>query len=180
MIYFMGCNDRYVKIGVSHHPHSRLDDFQVGNPYDLTILKTVDVSNKAEAYLHNKFSHLHHRGEWFNLTAELRDYIATEVETDLRQSQHQPQQSPVWKKAKHPILFIPKKSGGSFAIQEVFSLDSGRIYSVEGIARICVLANVNPKDYAIWHEGVKYEDIDNDIYIAAKNCVGRVMSHGKK
>jgi len=180
MIYFIGCNDRYVKIGVSHHPHSRLDDLQVGNPYDLTILKTVDVSNKAEAYLHNKFSHLHHRGEWFNLTSELRAYIATEAETDLSQFQHQLQQSPVWKKAKHPILFIPKKADGSVSPNGSFALDSGRIYSVEGIAAICVLANLNPKDYAIWHEGVKYEDFDNDIYIAAKNRIGRVMSYGKK
>ena len=80
MIYFIGCNDRYVKIGVSHSPDSRLNDLQVGNPYDLTMLKTIDVSDKAEAYLHDKFSHLHHRREWFNLNSELREYIATEVE----------------------------------------------------------------------------------------------------
>ena len=174
MIYFIGCNDRYVKIGVSHSPGSRLNDFQVGNPYDLTILKTIDVSNKAEAYLHDKFSHLHHRGEWFNLNSELREYISTEAETDLRQFQ---QQSPSYSKAKHPIVFIPKKADGSIAIQEVFTLDSGRIYSVEGIARICALCDLNPKDFEIWHDGVRYKDFDNDLFIAAKNFVEGILQN---
>lgn len=179
MIYFIGCNDRYVKIGVSHHPHSRLDDLQVGNPYDLTVLKTVDVSHKAETYLHKKFSHLHHRGEWFNLTAELRAYIATEVETDLRPFQ-QPSQQPPYSKVKYAMVFIPKKPDGGTDPKESFTLDTKRAYSVEGIATICVLQGLNPKDFVILHNGIWYKDFDNDIYIAAKNCVGRVMSHGKK
>ena len=79
------------------------------------MLKTIDVSHKAEAYLHDKFSHLHHRGEWFNLNSELRKYIATEAETDLRQFQ---QQHSSYSKAKHPIAFIPKKADGNLAIKE--------------------------------------------------------------
>ena len=173
MIYFIGCNDRYVKIGVSHSPISRLNDLQVGNPYDLTVLKTIDVSHKAEAYLHDKFSHLHHRGEWFLLNSELREYIATEAETDLRQFQQQPSYS----KPKHPIVFIPKKADGNLAFQEVFSLDSGRIYSAEGIARLCVLCDLNPKDFEIWHNDVRYESFDNDIFIAAKKYVEEILKN---
>ena len=171
MIYFIGCNDRYVKIGVSYNPDSRRNDLQAGNPYELRMLKTIDVSHKAEAYLHNKFSHLHHRGEWFHLDSELREYIATEAETDLRQFQ---QQSP-YSKAKHPILFIPKKADGSLDVPGSFSLDSGRIYSAEGIARLCVLCDLNPSDFVIRHDGVCYEDFDNDIFIAAKKRVGEVF-----
>ena len=178
MIYFIGCNDQYVKIGVSEYPPSRLDDFQTGNPYDLRILKTVDVSNKAEAYLHNKFSHLHHRGEWFCLNSELKDYIATEVETDLRPFQQKSEQKSEYSKAKHPIVFIPKKTGGSLAYPEMFGLDSGRIYSVAGIARICALADLNPKNFVIWHDGVLYEDFDNDIYTAEKNYIEGVLKNG--
>ena len=173
MIYFIGCNEQYVKIGVSHFPASRLNDLQVGNPYGLTMLKTIDVSDKAEAYLHNKFSHLHHRGEWFNLNSELREYIATEVETDLRQFQQQPPYS----KAKHPILFIPKKADGNLAVPEGFSLDSGRIYSVEGIARLCALCDLNPKDFEIWHDGVRYKNFDNDVFIAAKKLVEGILQN---
>lgn len=173
MIYFIGCNDRYVKIGVSHSPYSRLNDLQVGNPYDLMMLKTIDVSHKAEVYLHDKFSHLHHRTEWFNLNSELREYIATEVETDLRQFQKQPPYS----KAKHPILFTPKKADGSLDIIGGFSLDSGRIYSAEGIARLCVLCDLNPKDFVIWHNSVRYEDFDNDIFIAAKKFVEGILKN---
>ena len=171
MIYFIGCNDRYVKIGVSHSPDSRLNDLQVGNPYDLTMLKTIDVSDKAEAYLHDKFSHLHHRREWFNLNSELREYIVTEVETDLRQFQQKPEYS----KVVHPIIFIPKGTGGSLVTSECFSLDSGRIYSIEGIARICVLCDLNPRDFVIWHNSVCYEDFDSDIFIAAKKLVEGIL-----
>ena len=174
MIYFIGCNDRYVKIGVSHSPGDRLNDLQVGNPYDLTMLKTIDVSHKAEAYLHDKFSHLHHRREWFNLTSELREYIATEVETDLRQfGQHHPRYS----KSEYPILFTPKRADGTLAYQEGFSINTGRIYSAEGIARICVLANLNPKNFAILHNGVAYKDFDNDIFIAAKKLVEGILQN---
>lgn len=173
MIYFIGCNDRYVKIGVSYDPYRRIDDLQVENPYELTVLKTIDVSHAAEVYLHNKFSHLHHRGEWFHLDSELREYIATEAETDLRQFQ---QQSP-YSKAKHPILFVPKKIDGSLNVPGGFSLDSGRIYSAEGIARFCVLCDLNPKDFEIWHNGVRYKNFDNEIFMAAKKFVGEILQN---
>ena len=173
MIYFIGCNDQYVKIGVSEHLQGRLDSLQTGNPYDLRILKAVDVSDEAEVYLHNKFSHLHHRREWFCLNPELKEYIATEVEKDLCQFQQKLEYS----KAKHPILFIPKQARGRIAIGEGFSLNAGRIYSVEGIARICVLCDLNPKDFFIWHDGVYYEDFDNDIYTAEKKRVERILQN---
>lgn len=173
MIYFIGCNDRYVKIGVSRNPESRLNDLQVGNPYDLTMLKTIEGSYKAEAYLHDKFSHLHHCREWFNLDDGLREYIAIEVEMDLRRFQQQSGYS----KAKYPIAFTPKKADGTLAMQGGFALDSGRIYSAEGIARICVLCDLNPKDYVIVHNGVYYEDFDNDIFIAAKKHVERILQN---
>ena len=168
MIYFIGCNDQYVKIGVSNNPYHRMNDLQAGNPYDLSLLKIIDVSHKAEAYLHDKFSHLHHRGEWFSLNSELREYIATGAETDLCQFQ---QQQPQYSKPKHPIIFMSKKVG------EGFSLDSGRIYSVEGVARLCVLSDLNPKDFVIWHNGVCYEDFDNDIFIAAKKHVEGILKN---
>ena len=173
MIYFIGCNDQYVKIGVAKDPQDRLDRLETGNPYNLRILKTVDVSNKAEAYLHNKFSHLHHRGEWYRLNSELKAYIATEVEKDLCQFQQKLEYS----KAKHPIVFMPKQKRGRITIGEGFSLNSGRIYSVEGIARICVLCDLNPKDFLIWHDGVYYEDFDNDIYTAEKKRVERILQN---
>jgi hypothetical protein len=135
------------------------------------MLKTIDVSHKAEAYLHDKFSHLHHRGEWFHLNSELREYIATEAEMDLCQFQHP------YSKAKHPILFMPKKADGSLNTIGGFSLDSGRIYSAEGIARLCVLCDLNPKDFVIWHNSVCYEDFDNDIFIAAKKFVEGILKN---
>ena len=174
MIYFLDCNHQYVKIGFSGSPARRLNDLRAGNPYDLTILKEIDVSQKAEAYLHNKFSHLRHRGEWFYLNSELREYIATEAETDLRQFE---QAHPPYSKPKYPILFTPKRADGTLAYHEGFSLDSGRIYSAEGIARICAFCDLDPNDFVIVHDGVSYEDFDNDVFIAAKKRVERILQN---
>lgn len=34
---------------------------------------------------------------------------------------------------------------------------------------------MNPKDFVIWHDGVQYEDFDNDILIAVKKHVEGIL-----
>ena len=74
MIYFIECGE-CVKIGKSDNTQSRLEALQVGNPYPMTLLKEVDVSDKAETVLHKKFAHLRTRGEWFLFDTELMEFI---------------------------------------------------------------------------------------------------------
>ena len=74
-IYFISVNGEYVKIGHAKKPKSRLVDLQVSSPYDLTLLGAIDGSVDDEKELHRKFLHLHKRGEWFKLEAELIRFI---------------------------------------------------------------------------------------------------------
>ena len=72
LTYFLKCHE-FVKIGRTCNLKPRVDDLQVGNPYDLEI---IGVTFKAESNLQEKFEHLNHKREWFHLTTELKDYIA--------------------------------------------------------------------------------------------------------
>jgi len=72
LTYFLKCHE-FVKIGKTCNLKPRVDDLQVGNPYDLEL---IGVSFKAENNLQEKFLHLQHKREWFHLTNELKDYIA--------------------------------------------------------------------------------------------------------
>ena len=72
LTYFLKCHE-FVKIGRTCNLKPRVDDLQVGNPYDLEL---IGVSFKAENNLQEKFLHLQHKREWFHLTNELKDYIA--------------------------------------------------------------------------------------------------------
>jgi hypothetical protein len=75
MIYFIRCNE-FIKIGFTdNNPILRLRDLQVGNPTELILIKTISGTHSLEQHLHKKFNHIHYRGEWFNITDELINYI---------------------------------------------------------------------------------------------------------
>lgn len=65
----------YVKLGQGRSPQTRRSELQVGNPEILTLLGTVSTTAISEAVAHAQWSHLHHRGEWYRLTPELRAWI---------------------------------------------------------------------------------------------------------
>lgn len=76
-IYFIKCNE-FVKIGVSHSPDSRLDDLQIGNPYELKIIGYIANGGfKLEKEIQKRFFNqlIHH--EWFRLNNEIKEYINT-------------------------------------------------------------------------------------------------------
>jgi hypothetical protein len=72
LTYFLKCHE-FVKIGKTTGLKMRVDELQVGNPYDLEI---IGVTFRAEDDLQYKFEHLKHKKEWFHLTTELKEYIA--------------------------------------------------------------------------------------------------------
>jgi len=60
-----------IKIGVSNNPEARKATFQVGCPYELSVLHTYRMQSHKHAIaveenLHQKFSELRIRGEWFH------------------------------------------------------------------------------------------------------------------
>jgi DNA-binding transcriptional MerR regulator len=76
-IYFL--HDRTtqtIKIGCSWDPEQRMKNLQAGSPSTLVPLRYVPVDNgfEVEHLLHQQFSHLRVRGEWFQATPELMEF----------------------------------------------------------------------------------------------------------
>lgn len=66
--------DGLVKIGYSANPARRIAALQTGSPGQLTVLRIMDGGQSFEAALHQHFSRLRVRGEWFSYAPEmLRD-----------------------------------------------------------------------------------------------------------
>jgi len=73
--YFMQMGDGPIKIGISAWPKTRQRELQTGAPYQLTLLGSIKGGRCAERYLHQAFSHLHLRGEWFTPNELLLAFI---------------------------------------------------------------------------------------------------------
>lgn len=54
----------------------RLQTLQTGAPYELRLLGALWGDKKIEKEIHKKFKHSHIRGEWFEYSEEIEDYIA--------------------------------------------------------------------------------------------------------
>lgn len=73
-VYFVSDGEA-VKIGFSEKPARRLAGIQSHHPKPLTLLGTVSASVFDEQDLHQKFSDIRIRGEWFRATPELLAFI---------------------------------------------------------------------------------------------------------
>jgi len=65
-----------IKIGKANDIDERLSGLQTGNPNELIVLhyikcKTIEDAFNLEKDYHNKFNHIHIRGEWFKYDKEL-------------------------------------------------------------------------------------------------------------
>ena len=71
-VYVIQCNE-FTKIGVAENVDTRLAYLQVGNPYELRLLKTFPSLNPVvdEEKLQSRFGRYHIRGEWFRLPPTL-------------------------------------------------------------------------------------------------------------
>lgn len=65
-----------VKIGRSLNPHTRLYELQSGHDVPLQLLVAVPIHASLEKAIHRRFDHLKRQGEWFELSAEMTDFIA--------------------------------------------------------------------------------------------------------
>lgn len=84
MIYFIRQNDE-VKIGYTESdPKGRLSQIQVGNPFDLTMILLIDGDVKVEKELHERFTDLHIRGEWFKFEEPIKEFIERWYDNDIR------------------------------------------------------------------------------------------------
>ena len=78
LVYFihMDNNTNVFKIGYTTNLTSRLEVLQTGNPYLLTVYRTIEnVPRKLEARLHRHFHKHRIRGEWFAITPDKIDSV---------------------------------------------------------------------------------------------------------
>jgi len=74
-VYFIECAG-FVKVGVSSRPQKRFVGIQVSNPFDCTLIGTIETHADGERMIHDFIEKHHHRGEWYRLTDDLRALIA--------------------------------------------------------------------------------------------------------
>lgn len=78
LVYFIRCGD-FIKIGFTRgraQLDERVKTLQIGNPFDLEVVDWIVGNWRLEQFLHEKFDHLHHQGEWFRADPELERFIA--------------------------------------------------------------------------------------------------------
>lgn len=79
VIYFiLDTYSNAVKIGYTTIKglRRRLQTLQTGTPYELRLLGALWGDRLTEKQIHNMFKPSHIRGEWFNYSKELEDFIS--------------------------------------------------------------------------------------------------------
>lgn len=76
-VYFIVCAEtRYCKIGfTAKDPQKRLKSLQTGSPGELALILMQPGTHETERALHERFASSNVRGEWFEVTDELRAYM---------------------------------------------------------------------------------------------------------
>lgn len=75
MIYFILAKHKFVKIGYSANPKSRLKELSTGNPFKLKLLATMPGLHFTEKELHTVFERFRMEGEWFRYDGQLKACI---------------------------------------------------------------------------------------------------------
>lgn len=70
-VYFIVAGE-WVKIGSSNHPTRRMSELQTGAQIDAEFMVAVRGTRRDEAQLHHRLAAYRSRGEWFELSPELR------------------------------------------------------------------------------------------------------------
>ena len=81
-VYFIRCG-AFVKIGQSVNIVRREKDLQGWNPYPVKVVGFVPCTGprlfELEEQIHRLLATSHHRGEWFKLSDEVKQYIRTQT-----------------------------------------------------------------------------------------------------
>lgn len=78
MIYFIVTEDnKFVKIGYTSNLKNRIVNIQNGNPYELTVIKTIKGGYTKEQLIHKQLHNYHRKGEWFYYNQYVKDFIKT-------------------------------------------------------------------------------------------------------
>jgi len=75
-IYFIA-SGRKVKIGFTTKIKDRIASLQTGCPDGMKLIGTLPATLDRERMVHAQFASLRRRGEWFDLTGSLSDFLAS-------------------------------------------------------------------------------------------------------
>jgi len=75
--FFQEIGTDLVKIGYSTNPSGRLKGMSTDNPHELDVLAIIPGSRVLERELHERLQPSSHRSEWFLLTEQVYQIIAT-------------------------------------------------------------------------------------------------------
>ena len=72
MVYFIKAEETpYIKIGFTENLYARISDLQIGCPYKLKVVRTIEGSYREEKLLHTLFAAYHKLNEWFEITEDM-------------------------------------------------------------------------------------------------------------
>lgn len=75
-IYFLkDTENKYIKVGISNSPASRLQTLRPDCPFELEMIGSFVGSRSVESGIKKKFKEYHIRGEWFYYCTEIVDRI---------------------------------------------------------------------------------------------------------
>jgi hypothetical protein len=74
VVYFLRAGDA-IKIGYTTNLAARQRSLETASAVPLELLASIPANRSEEARLHQEWSHLHIRGEWFRADEELLHYI---------------------------------------------------------------------------------------------------------
>lgn len=74
VVYFIGAADM-VKIGFTISISKRMTEISLMSPIPLTLLGSLVGGRKKEQELHIRFKQYRRRGEWFELSDEIKEFI---------------------------------------------------------------------------------------------------------
>jgi hypothetical protein len=75
-VYFVQAGENGpIKIGFSTDPDRRIKALRTAMSEELIVLKVVKGGRQLEKTLHDRFSEIHRRGEWYEPTTELLEFV---------------------------------------------------------------------------------------------------------
>ncbi len=75
MVYFILCNNDFVRIGFSDDVTRRLANLKSGNPYPLRLIGVLDGDKKREKLYHCQYINSRSHGDWFRLTEDIQQFM---------------------------------------------------------------------------------------------------------
>ncbi len=78
VVYFVQAGN-YIKIGTTTNLRARLAALQNGSPFPISLLHTIPGDTEKEKAFQRQFHKSRIRGEWYEVTPELRQFIETGI-----------------------------------------------------------------------------------------------------